>query len=287
MNRDFRVLSFAQQKIVDMAAKEFLGGEVLAKLEKARPHGDDEKPLETVGDILALDLQALDIAPNVLNVIQMFLETKQLMCGPQIVWRRPKRKVLTLAMQQVMACPPNVLIDEGVLDVLEALAQSVGMADLLETVADVMVLDLDLLDGLHSEDREHIETEMGRYGFACGPQYIWDQQRVLTKDMQNLLESHLCEAGISLRIATVLEDHAHVYCLQDVLNLTWDELNKFTLSEKEGGIANFGPKSVEEICNALKKHGFVRAIWVTEEVAQERIEQEFMSRIEKKKPDFL
>jgi len=125
----------------------------------------------------------------------------------------------------------------------------------LDRVICLLGLDLDALN-ITDEHRAEVRMSLARFDLVSSPHIYWRPQRVLTIRQQHLMACHLTEIGVSQRIAEGLEDHATVCVLNDLLQMDWSQIVAFTESEEDGGIPNFGRKSLDEIRRCLTEHGF-------------------------------
>lgn len=105
------------------------------------------------------------------------------------------------------------------------------------------------LSDLNAGERQRI---FDRFQFEFDDiELTWDTKycRILTIDMQELMECHLTECGIDFRTAEGLEKELSIHTLNDLLNLK-DGWNRIRL------VPNLGDKSIKAIIKALETSGF-------------------------------
>lgn len=104
------------------------------------------------------------------------------------------------------------------------------------------------LTELNSSEREQVldrfQNEFDDFELTWNTCYC----RILTIRMQELLECHITECGISVRTAEQLEKCLQIETLQELLNLRDLSIIR--------GVPNLGAASIREICAALKSNGF-------------------------------
>lgn len=195
------------------------------------------------------------------------------------------RKRVNLAQQhigKIHPADPIIGVDEGIWDSLDASHATMweiinsrpeaegsedGKYQPLKRVLDCLSLDLAWL-GLRTKEEKHIQKRFEVFGLGCEPDTEWYYDRVLTLEMQELMECHITEIGVEVRAAEALEEHKGIIRLSQLLDMPWDELAQCANSVEQGGIANFGAVTVAAIKVALTDGGFVAppgVRWVKEQ----------------------
>lgn len=142
-----------------------------------------------------------------------------------------------------------------------------------DTVYDLVMLDWKFPHEV--EDRQHVNDRIADHTkLECNPDIIWLPDKILTTEMQELLECSPTEIGIEDRAAASLERNKGIIRLSQLLQYTWDELMSWTANERDGGIANFGKATVNQIQDCLVRHGFSAppgTKWINEQDVEEHI----------------
>lgn len=182
------------------------------------------------------------------------------------------KRVYTLKMQAIGLKHPTLIgIDFALFNRVQAAYEEyvnfkkIGAPLNLKQIENWRYLDL-LVLRLSEDDICVINTQLQKVGFYCDPAAEWVSQKLLTLHMQHLLESHVTEIGIGLRLANTLEEYCGIIKLSDLLKFKWEQLE--SLCGNVGGIYNFGRKHIASIKECLKEHGFVGTkdtIWIIEQ----------------------
>ena len=166
-----------------------------------------------------------------------------------------RKRVLTLLMQRVQACVLWSLLDDDVVYRVRMLFSDFGVQPPVQKIGGLMKVDLRL--PLMAYDAMQVLRRLEWFGLVCDPEIHWVPERIFTAMMEELSESSLDAIGVANDTVTAIENHTGLLYLKDYLELPWSEITSWTYHKDEGGIQNFGEKSLKQFYNRLVEHGFV------------------------------